>query len=156
ELDPELVVPNKKLSIDEGAIVPFQRMATSLGWFRRRLQALAQAMNFSLSTPFEKLTAKQKQALLYGTGDTAVDEIEFKSSSSGRVRKYSVTWEGVVTNLERRYKESESEWVKADIERYMVEVDCPACEGKRLKPEMLAVTVPSADGTDRNIIDVAQ
>ena len=151
ELDPGLVVPNTKLSINQGAVVPFQRMATSLGWFKRRLGALADAMGFTLDTPFNKLTDKQERALLYGTGDTPVDEIEFKSSSSGRVRKYSVTWEGVITNLERRYKESDSEWVKSDIERYMVQVPCPACQGKRLKPEMLAVSVE-----DLSIIDVAR
>src|SRR5690606_38724133 len=70
--------------------------------------------------------------------------------------KYAVTWEGVLTNLERRYKETESDWVRADIERYMVPVPCDACGGARLKPEMLAVTVASPDGNERSIVDVAR
>ena len=151
QLDEDLVVPNKKLSIDEGAVVPFQRMATSLGWYRRRLAALGEALGFTTATPLAKLSAKQYRALMHGTGDLAVDEIEFKSTSSGRVRKYTVTWEGVMTNLDRRYRETESEWVRADIERYMVAVPCPACGGARLKPEMLAVSVD-----DRSIVDVAR
>ena len=156
QLDESLVVPNRKLSIDEGAITPFQRMATSLGWYRRRLTALGEAFGFTTKQTIDSFTPKQYQALMHGTGDLAVDEIEFKSSKSGRVRKYSVTWEGVLTNLERRYKETESEWVRSDIERYMVPVPCPACRGARLKPEMLAVTVPSEDGSERSIVDVAR
>ncbi|MGE3857907.1 MAG: excinuclease ABC subunit UvrA [Dehalococcoidia bacterium] len=155
QLDEDLVVPNRKLSIDQGAVVPFQRMATSLGWYRRRLAALGEALGFTTAQPLEKLTEKQYRALMHGTGDLAVDEIEFKSSS-GRSRKYTVTWEGVMTNLERRYKETESDWVRADIERYMVPVPCDVCRGARLKPEMLAVTVSSEDGTDRSIVDVAR
>ena len=151
QLDEGLVVPNKKLSIDEGAVVPFQRMATSLGWYRRRLTALGETFGFTSAQPIDQFTPKQYQALMHGTGDLAIDEIDFKSSRSGRVRKYSVTWEGVLTNLERRYKETESEWVRADIERYMVPVPCPACKGARLKPEMLAVSVE-----DRSIVDVAR
>ncbi|MFA7248629.1 MAG: excinuclease ABC subunit UvrA [Dehalococcoidia bacterium] len=156
QLDEDLVVPNKKLSIDQGAVVPFQRMATSLGWYRRRLAALAEAMGFGMDTPLAKLTAKQWRALMHGTGDLAVDEIEFRSQS-GRTRKYTVTWEGVMTNLDRRYRETESEWVRADIERYMIAVDCPACGGARLKPEMIAVTVPSpGNEPHRSIVEVAR
>ncbi|MDA1240680.1 MAG: excinuclease ABC subunit UvrA, partial [Chloroflexi bacterium] len=155
QLDEDLVVPNKKLSIDEGALVPFQRMATSLGWYRRRLAALGEALGFTTAQPIEKLTAKQVHALMHGTGDLAVDEIEFKSTS-GRSRKYTVTWEGVMSNLDRRYRETESDWVRSDIERYMVPVPCDVCRGARLKPEMLAVTVGSEDGTDRSIVDVAR
>ena len=156
KLDEDLVVPNKKLSIDQGAVTPFQRMATSLGWYRRRLAALGEVFGFTTSQPLEKFTPKQYQALMHGTGDMAIDEVDFKSSRSGRVRKYSITWEGVMTNLERRYKETESDWVRSDIERYMVAVPCDACGGARLKPEMLAVTVPSTDDTDRSIVDVAR
>ena len=160
-LDEDLVVPNRKLSIDEGAVVPFQRMATSLGWYRRRLAALGEAFGFTTGQPLAEFTAQQYRALMHGTGDMAVDEIEFKSSHSGRVRKYAVTWEGVLTNLERRYKETESEWVRADIERYMVPVPCDACGGARLKPEMLAVTITSpgaapAGGADSSIVDVSR
>ncbi|MCB9491973.1 MAG: excinuclease ABC subunit UvrA, partial [Dehalococcoidia bacterium] len=150
QLDADLVVPNKKLSIDEGAIVPYQRMATTSGWYRRRVQALGDAMGFKLDQPIGELDAKQWRALMYGTGDMQVDEVEIRTSR-GSARKYKVTWEGVVTNLERRYKETESDWVRSDIERYMVAVPCPTCRGARLKPEVLHVFV---DG--RSILDAVR
>ena len=114
-------------------------MATSLGWYRRRLAALGQAFGFTTAQAINTLTDRQYRALMHGT-ETAVDEIEFKSSS-GRSRKYTITWEGVMSNLDRRYKETESEWVRSDIERYMVPVPCDVCRGARLKPEVQAVTV---------------
>ncbi|MCK9487420.1 MAG: excinuclease ABC subunit UvrA [Dehalococcoidia bacterium] len=149
-LDEDLVVPNKKLSIGEGAIVPFQRMATSASWYRRRLSALAEAMGFTLDQAVETLTEVQWRALMRGTGDLPVDEIEIRSSS-GSKRKYKVTWEGVITNLERRYRETESDWVRSDIERYMVAVPCTTCHGARLKPEVLHVFI---DG--KSILDVSR
>ena len=148
-LDEDLVVPNKKLGIDEGAIVPLKNSAT-MGWFHRRLKALGDAMKFSLSKPISTLTKPQWDALMHGT-DGTIDQIEFKSSSTGRVRTYAVTWEGVMTNLERRYKETESEWVRSDIERYMVATPCDTCHGARLKPEVIAVTVH-----DRSIVEVSR
>ncbi len=149
-LDEDLVVPNKKLSIDQGAIVPFQRMATSASWYRRRLAALAEAMGFTMDQAMETFTAQQWRALMHGTGDMTVDEIEIRSSS-GSKRKYKVTWEGVITNLERRYKETESDWVRSDIERYMLAVPCSTCQGARLKPEVLHVFI---DG--KSILDVVR
>ncbi len=150
QLDEDLVVPNKKLSIDEGAIVPYQRMATTSSWYRRRVQALGDAMGFKLDQPIGTLDAKQWRALMHGTGDMQVDEVEIRTSR-GSSRKYKVTWEGVLTNLDRRYKETESEWVRSDIERYMVAVPCPTCRGARLKPEVLHVFV---DG--RSILDAVR
>ena len=150
QLDPDLVIPNKKLSIDEGAIVPFQRMATTSSWYRRRVQALGEAMGFTLDQKVAEFTEEQFRALMYGTGDRQVDEIEVRTSK-GTARKYKVTWEGVVTNLDRRYKETESDWVRSDIERYMVAVPCPTCRGARLKPEVLSVFV---DG--RSILDAVR
>jgi excinuclease ABC subunit A len=150
QLDEDLVIPNKRLSIDEGAIVPYQRMATSSSWYRRRLQALGEAMGFALDRPVSELTEEQWRTLMHGTDGKAIDEVEIRTSR-GTSRKYRVTWEGVLTNLERRYKETESDWVRSDIERYMVAVDCPTCRGARLKPEVLHVFV---DG--RSILDVVR
>jgi excinuclease ABC subunit A len=148
KLDPDLVVPNRQLSIDEGAIVPYQRMSTSLSWYRRRLGALAEALGFRLDQRLEELTPDQLDAVLHGAkGKIPVTY----TSRRGHSHEYEVAWEGVIPNLERRYKETESDWVRGDIERYMVAVDCPACLGARLKPEMLAVTV---DG--RSIVDVVR
>ncbi len=147
-LDADLVVPNRKLSIDQGAIVPYQRMSTSLSWYRRRLGALGEALGFRMDQPVEDFTKPQLDALLNGTKTKL--PVHYVSRG-GRSHDYEVSWEGVIPNLERRYKETESDWVRADIERYMVAVDCPECEGARLKPEMLAVTV---DG--RSIVDVVR
>ena len=149
-LDEDLVVPNKKLSIDEGAIVPLKSSAATMGWYHRRMKALADAMGFSLSKPISTLTRPQWDALMRGT-DSTINQVEFKSSATGRTRTYAVTWEGVMTNLERRYKETESEWVRSDIERYMVATPCDTCLGARLKPEVIAVTVQ-----DRSIVDASR
>ncbi|MCY3655125.1 MAG: excinuclease ABC subunit UvrA [Chloroflexi bacterium] len=139
ELDPGLVVPNRKLSIAEGAIIPYQRMSTSITWYRRRLDSLGQAYGFDLDTPLEQLTDQQWHAVMHGTGEEAIT-VEYRTRR-GRERHFEVSWEGVLPSLQRRYKETESDWVRNDIERYMVSVPCPDCEGARLKPEMLAVTV---------------
>jgi len=154
QLDADLVVPNKKLSIDEGAIVPFQRMATTSSWYRRRVQALGEAMGFTLTQKIADFTEEQFRALMYGT-EGHVDEIEIRTSR-GTARKYKVTWEGVVTNLERRYKETESDWVRSDIERYMVAVPCPTCRGARLKPEVLSVFVDGKSILDGVRMSVAE
>ena len=149
-LDEDLVVSNKKLSIDEGAIVPLKSSAATMGWYHRRMKALADAMGFSLAKPISTLTRPQWDALMRGT-DSTINQVEFKSSATGRTRTYAVTWEGVMTNLERRYKETESEWVRSDIERYMVATPCDTCLGARLKPEVIAVTVQ-----DRSIVDASR
>ena len=149
ELDPELVVANRRLTINEGAIVPFQRLSTTLTWYRRRLEALGEAFGFDLDTPLEDLDERQWSALMEGAGDDAI-RVSYRTRR-GRDRQYDISWEGVVPSLERRYRETESDWVRSDLERYMVSVPCPACRGARLKPEMLAVHV---DG--RSIADAVQ
>jgi excinuclease ABC subunit A len=149
ELDPGLVVPNRRLSIDEGGIVPYQRMSTALTWYKRRLAALGDAFGFTLDTPLDTLTETQWNALMHGTEGETIN-IEYQTRR-GRVRNFDVSWEGVLTNLARRYKETDSEWVRGDIERYMVAVPCPECRGARLKPEVQAVTV---DG--KSIVDIAR
>lgn len=149
ELDEELVIPNRKLTIDEGAIAPYQRMSTTLSWYRRRLGALADTFGFRMDQPLEEFTPKQLGALLHGTGDQKM-AVKFRSRG-GRDHEYEVSWEGVLSNLKRRYQETDSDWVRSDIERYMIEVPCPSCEGARLKPDSLAVTV-----NERSILDVTR
>ena len=139
ELDPELVVPNRKLSINEGAILPYQRMSTTLSWYRRRLEALGQAYGFDLDSALEELDERQWTALMEGAGDDKI-HVSYRTKR-GRDRNYDISWEGVIPSLQRRYRETESDWVRSDLERYMVSVPCPACGGARLKPEMLAVHV---------------
>ena len=149
QLDPELVVPNRRLSIGEGAIAPYQRMSTSMTWYRRRLAALADAYGFTLEQPLQELDERQWTALMHGTDDEQID-VAYESRS-GRQHRYRISWEGVVPNLARRYKETTSDWVRSDLERYMTAEPCPQCGGARLKDEMLAVTVE-----DRSIVDVAR
>ncbi len=143
-VDPELVIPNGRLTIAEGAVRPFNRINTD-AWYTKKLQAVAERHNFSLHVPTSELTEDQIQKLLYGTGT------ETYRISLGMGRAYTTTFEGVIPNLERRHKETESDFIRRDIERFMQERPCHACKGLRLKPEVLAVTV-----ADRSIMDVCQ
>ena len=138
ELDVELVVPNPKLTINEGAILPYQRLSTTLSWYRRRLEALSRAYGFDLDTPIGELDDRQWGALMDGADGRI--HVSYRTRG-GRDRDYAIAWEGVLPNLERRYRETESDWVRNDLERYMVAAPCPDCRGARLKPEMLAVSV---------------
>ena len=149
ELDEDLVIPNRKLSIDQGAITPYQKMSMSLTWYRRRLGAVAAELGFTLEQPLEELRPEQLGALLHGTGEQKI-EVKFRSRG-GRDHQYQISWEGVLTNLKRRYEETDSDWVRNDLERYMVSVPCPTCEGARLKPASLAITVD-----DRSIVSVTR
>ena len=149
ELDEELVVPNERLTIDQGALVPLQRMNTSLIWYKRRIAALGEAYGFDLDTPIEELTDPQRQVLMHGTNGETI-RVDYQTRA-GRRREFDISWEGVMANLARRHRETESEWVRSDIERYMVAVPCPDCAGARLKPSMLAVHV---DG--RSIVEVVR
>jgi len=141
EIDRELILPNKELSIAEGAIRPWQFSS----WFSYQLDALAERHGFSTRTPVKELSQEQVNLVLYGdAGKPYVHRNRF-----GRVREYYYGFEGVITRMERVYRDTTSDHSRADIERYMVSKPCPVCEGKRLKPESLAVTI---DG--RNISEV--
>ncbi|MCW1908505.1 MAG: excinuclease ABC subunit UvrA [Candidatus Saccharibacteria bacterium] len=142
EVDPELVIPNGRLTIAEGAIRPFNRINTD-AWYTKKLQVVADAYGFSLHVPTGQLTAEQINILMYGTGNQ-----KYKVSLGGG-RHFETTYEGVVNNLERRHKETESDFIRRDIERFMQEKPCHACKGLRLRPEVLAVTVAG-----KSIMDV--
>ncbi len=144
EVDPELVIPNGRLSVAEGAIRPFNRINID-AWYMKKMQAVAEAYGFSLRVPTAQLKPQQLQILLYGTGETTY------RVSLGLGRSFSTTYEGVIPNLERRHKETESDFIRRDIERFMQERPCVACKGRRLKPEILAVTV-----ADKSIIDICE
>jgi len=134
EVDPELVLPNGNLTIAEGAIRPWNRVRID-AWYMKKVAAVAEANGFSIHEPTRNLTPEQTQILLYGTGDKKYQ------IALGSGRLFSTDFEGVIPNLERRYRESESDFVRRDIERFMRERECTACHGARLKPEALAVTV---------------
>ncbi len=147
ELDPSLVIPNKNLSIAEGAIVPWSRTASVSTWYMRLLNALARKHGFALNMPVKDLTEKQLDFVLYG--DDGQITLQY-TGAGGHANRWDTKFEGVVNNLTRRYKETDSEYIRTEIERYMAEIPCPACGGARLKPESLAVTV---DG--RNIASIS-
>ncbi|MBM4444090.1 MAG: excinuclease ABC subunit UvrA [Chloroflexi bacterium] len=146
EIDPELVIPNKALSLAEGAILPWSREGAMSSWYEDMVETAAQHYGFSTRTPVSSLSRKQLNYVLYGNeeGERAV-----RRDGYGRGGDYYWSYEGVIPNLERRYRETESDYIRNEIERYMTSYLCPTCQGKRLKPESLGVTV---DG--RNIIEV--
>jgi excinuclease ABC subunit A len=144
EVDPELVLPNGKLTIAEGAIRPYNRMAPD-AWNMKKMQAVAERYKFSIHVPTSELTESQLEKIMYGTGN------ETYSISLGSGRYFDSTYEGVIPNLERRHKETDSDFMRREIERFMVEKPCHACRGKRLKAEVLAVTV-----ADQSIMDLCE
>ena len=133
EIDPDLVIPNRELSIAQGAIRPWQFQS----WYFYQLESLAHRHGFSLDTPVNELSERQLKLLLYGEGG----EVVRYRNRYGRVREYFTGYEGVIPRMERLHRDTESEHSRADIERYMVSRPCPVCQGKRLKPESLAVTI---------------
>lgn len=144
EVDPELVIPNGRLTIAEGAIRPFNRINAD-AWYTKKMNAVAEKYGFSLHEPTAKLKPANLEKLLYGTGT------EKYQVALGGGRSFETTYEGVIPNLERRHKETDSDFMRRDIERFMREKPCHACEGRRLKPEVLAVTVK-----DYSIMDICQ
>lgn len=134
EVDPELVMPNGRLTIAEGAIRPFNRFNMD-AWYMKKLQAVADRYGFSLHVPTGDLKLADIEKVMYGTGNE-----KYKVSLGGG-RTFETTYEGVVPNLERRHKETDSEFMRRDIEKFMVEKDCYKCKGMRLKPEVLAITI---------------
>ncbi len=148
EIDAELIVTHPELSLLEGAIAPWSKVVNGSQWHASILEALAKKYGFSLETPWRELTADQKQKVLYGTTEPLT--IRYRPQHGG-TRTYTINFEGVIPNLDRRYKQTESEGVREEIEQYMSARICPDCRGARLKPEALAVTVGG-----HNIVQVSR
>lgn len=146
KIDPSLVVPDAKLTLDRGAIYPWSR--TSAPYYMQTLRAVVAQFGGDMTTPFEALPAGTQEAILYGTGKTAVNFVYDDGLRTYKTRK---PFEGVIGNLQRRYKETESAGMREEIEKYMSTAPCAACGGHRLKPEALAVKL---DG--RHIGEVSQ
>jgi excinuclease ABC subunit A len=144
EVDPELVLPNGKLTIAEGAIRPYNRMAPD-AWNMKKMAAVAERYNFSTQVPTSELNESQIEKLLYGTGN------EKYKLALGSGRFFDTTYEGVIPNLERRHKETDSDFMRREIQRFMVERPCHSCHGKRLKPSVLAVTF-----RNQSIMDICE
>ncbi len=139
EIDPELALPNKKLSIAEGAIRPWTRASSMSPWYTSMLESIARKYGFSIDVPVKNLTPEQLNVVLYGSGSQLVTLKH--ETQLGRTYQYDSTFEGVIPNLERRFRETESEYIRTEIERYMTSHPCADCHGQRLKAESLAVTI---------------
>jgi len=137
EVDPELVVPDDSLSLEEGALAPWAGARSE--YFTGLQIGVAELGGFEFDTPWKSLKAKDKKLVLYGTGSRSV-HVTYKNRFN-RKRSYEAVYEGIIPWLQRRHGESESDWSREQIENYMREVACPECGGARLKPESLAVTV---------------
>jgi excinuclease ABC subunit A len=135
-IDPNLVVPDEGVSLRDGAIAPWAK--SSSPYYNQTLDALGKAYGFKLGDKFKDLSEDGRNAILKGTGSR---EITFHYDDGLRSYKTTKTFEGVVPNLERRWKETESAWMREEIERFMSATPCPACSGYRLKPESLAVKI---------------
>ena len=139
-VDPELVIPNKRLTLAEGAIRPWVKMASRLTWNEKILRAVAREHKFSVNDEVEDLSEKILHLILYGSGNQEYD-----------IDGYLTKYEGVVPNLERRYKETDSDFIRNEIEKYMTEKICPTCGGKRLKSEFLSVLIQ-----DKSISEICE
>lgn len=146
EIDPDLVF-NKNLTITEGAIRPYNRLNVD-NFYMKKIAAVAEAHGFSVRTPVKKLSKEALQIIMYGTGSQ-----KYRIELAGE-RHYDTTYEGVIANLERRYRETDSEFMRKDIERFMRERKCTTCHGARLKPAVLAVTVNNLSIMDICNLDV--
>lgn len=140
KVDPQLVF-NPNLTISEGGIFPWSRMADNMqSWTMRKVATVADRYHFSLRTPLGNLSKEHMDILLYGAGDERF-KIEFIDPTTENSGTYTSRYEGVIQNLERRYKQTESDYIRREIEQYMRELPCSVCEGRRLKPEALGVTI---------------
>ncbi len=152
EIDPNLIL-NPNLTIAEGGIRPFNRV-TQESWWLKRLDAVAKRHGFSIHTPIGQLSSEALQILLYGTGKEKYEMTVAGHGKWGNGATYQSTYEGVIPTLERRHKETDSDFVRKDIERFMRVHECQTCHGARLKPAVLAVTVHGLNIVDMCNLDV--
>ncbi len=146
EPDPELVLANPDLSLKQGAVLPWQKSGGTAQYRVAILEGLSRRFKFSLDTPIRDLPKKAIEAVLNGTEEPLKLTYE---NRSGQRRSYEYEWEGILPWLERQYRDTTSDYIRADIEKYMSERPCPVCKGRRLKPEALAITIGK-----RSIVDV--
>jgi excinuclease ABC subunit A len=150
EIDEELIVPNPDLTISEGAIdANGWNIEDRKGWTWNIFEGLSKFYNIDLDKPWRELSDEHKKIILYGTKRQKIPVRHQRSS--GRINVYDVRYEGVIPNLERRYRQTESQGIRERIEQYMTHVPCRTCQGKRLRPEALAVTID-----ERSIYDIQQ
>jgi excinuclease ABC subunit A len=152
EVDPELVVPDGELTLAEGAIAPWS-MGHNAEYFTRMLTGLGDALGFSVDTPWNKLPAKARKAILEGCNEQV--HVRYKNRY-GRTRSYYADFEGVMAFLQRRMEQTDSEQMKERYEGFMRDVPCPVCQGTRLKPEILAVSLTAGKYGPKSIAEVCE
>ena len=140
EIDPDLVIPDRSKSLDQGAIEPWTRERSGDNYYHQLLEAATAQQGIPMDAPTRELLPKQLNFVLFG-GRRGEQVTLHYSTSQGLQRTYRTHFEGVIPNLQRRHREASSDYARMDLERYMAERDCPACHGRRLKPEALAITV---------------
>ena len=147
EIDPALVIPDRSRSLAAGALVPWAKMPTDASWRLKILEAICASHGWDFKAPIRDLPAKAVEYVLYASKD---EKVVVRYRHERGENSYTATFEGIVTNLERRYRETDSEYIKTELEKYMVTRPCPVCGGKRLRPEILGVTIG-----ERNVWDVS-
>ncbi len=152
EVDPELVVPDPELTLAEGAVAPWA-MGHSADYFTRMLAGLGEAMDFDIDTPWRKLPARARKAILEGCDEQV--HVRYRNRY-GRTRSYYAEFEGVMAFLQRKLEQTDSELMKERYEGFMRDVPCPQCEGTRLKPEILAVTLTAGALGAKSIAQVCE
>lgn len=153
QIDPDLIITDRKKSIPEGALSKVFASMEFSGFYRQMIDVLAKEHKIDINTPFDELPKKFVKELLYGTGKRHL-KYTYKSRTSGRESKMDHPFEGVLTNMERRYRETNSDYMKEKMESYMNLTPCETCGGKRLRPEVLAVTVGGINITDLSDMSV--
>lgn len=152
EVDPELVVPDPDLTLAEGAVAPWS-MGHTAEYFTRMMAGLGEAMGFDVDTPWNKLPAKARKAILEGCDEQV--HVKYRNRY-GRTRSYNADFEGVMAFLQRRMEQTDSEQMKERYDGFMRDVPCPECQGTRLKPEILAVTLSAGEFGTKSIADVCE
>ena len=150
-IDPDMVVPDETLTLRGGAIVPWSKSSTPSPYYAQTLEALGKHYKFKLSDPWHELSDEAKHATLFGTGKV---EIEFNYDDGMRTYKTKKTFEGVIPNLERRWRETDSSWVREELEKFMSSSLCETCEGNRLKPEALCVKLANQHISDVTTLSI--
>jgi len=154
QIDQSSLIPNQNLTLAEGAVHPWATSASRMGFMSNVLEALAQSVGFRMNTPWKNLTEEQRQIILHGYDKQL--EVAMETRTLGGV--YRTTFEGIIPNLQRRHNETDSSYVRQQIEEYMLELPCPDCHGQRLKKEILGVTVGGkniVDATDFSVEEAA-
>ncbi len=147
-IDPALVIPDRSRSVARGALVAWAKLPAESSWRMKILEAIFKAHGWDINRPVDELPEEAIEYILYSAKD---EKVVVRYRHERGENSYTATFEGLITNLERRYRETDSEYIKTEIEKYMVAKPCPTCGGRRLRPEALGVTI---DG--RNIADIAR